>query len=265
MDHDAFLQAIVAEPDDDGLRLMYADWLEENGDPRGEFIRLQCALAGMRYGDPRRHGMDSRARELLARYGNGWLRPLSRWVRRGAFRRGFVERITVNAQVYLDHEADILRAAPIQHVLLDLTGVSVPERVLALVPESLARENVALPLALAGTTLRFVMADPCDYDAIGKIQFILNRKIATLGATREQVVEAINRYYGPTITEFADTFFFIFPEPGIASDTDDVGDEAGPVGRLVQLYFQEAINLRATEILIEPQADRLCVRCRIDG
>src|SRR5215470_1619052 len=98
-EQDAFLQAILAEPDDDGLRLMYADWLEEHGDPRGEFIRLQCALAGMRYDDPRRRGMDSRARELLVRHGKGWLRPLSRWMRRGAFRRGFVDRITVNAQV----------------------------------------------------------------------------------------------------------------------------------------------------------------------
>ena len=41
---DAFLQAIVEAPDDDTPRLIYADWLEERGDPRGEFIRLQCRL-----------------------------------------------------------------------------------------------------------------------------------------------------------------------------------------------------------------------------
>ena len=37
--------AIVASPDDDTLRLVYADWLDEKGDPRGTFIRLDLALA----------------------------------------------------------------------------------------------------------------------------------------------------------------------------------------------------------------------------
>src|SRR2546422_761256 len=40
-----FLRAICAHPDDDGPRLVYADWLDERGDPRGEFIRVQCGLA----------------------------------------------------------------------------------------------------------------------------------------------------------------------------------------------------------------------------
>src|SRR5438270_1506512 len=37
------LDAVCADPDDDGPRLLYADWLDERGDPRGEFIRVQCA------------------------------------------------------------------------------------------------------------------------------------------------------------------------------------------------------------------------------
>jgi uncharacterized protein (TIGR02996 family) len=47
----AFLKAILADTDgDDGPRLVYADWLDEHGDPRGEFIRVQCELA--RLGPP---------------------------------------------------------------------------------------------------------------------------------------------------------------------------------------------------------------------
>lgn len=46
--HQAFLRAICEEPDDDTPRLVYADWLEENGEElRAEFVRLQCRLAGM--------------------------------------------------------------------------------------------------------------------------------------------------------------------------------------------------------------------------
>jgi uncharacterized protein (TIGR02996 family) len=40
-----FLSNILAHPNDDGPRLAYADWLEERGDPRGEFIRVQCQIA----------------------------------------------------------------------------------------------------------------------------------------------------------------------------------------------------------------------------
>src|SRR5438874_1642322 len=40
-----FLQAIIESPDDDDHRLIFADWLEERDDPRGEFIRVQVERA----------------------------------------------------------------------------------------------------------------------------------------------------------------------------------------------------------------------------
>ena len=44
--HAGFLRAILDDPDDDGVRLVYADWLDEHGQPeRAEFIRVQCELA----------------------------------------------------------------------------------------------------------------------------------------------------------------------------------------------------------------------------
>jgi uncharacterized protein (TIGR02996 family) len=45
-DADALLRAVLAAPDDDAPRLIYADWLDEHGDPaRAEFIRAQVVLA----------------------------------------------------------------------------------------------------------------------------------------------------------------------------------------------------------------------------
>ncbi len=43
-DQDAFIRAIVEDPADITPRLIYADWLEERGHPRAEFIRVQCEL-----------------------------------------------------------------------------------------------------------------------------------------------------------------------------------------------------------------------------
>src|SRR6516225_1249135 len=44
-EEDGFIQAILGDPDDDTPRLVFADWLEKRGEPRAEFIRVQCALS----------------------------------------------------------------------------------------------------------------------------------------------------------------------------------------------------------------------------
>jgi len=64
MDEAALLAAIVAAPEDDAPRLVYADWLMQRGDPWGELIVAQCELS--RYQTPRRR-WDERAHALIAR------------------------------------------------------------------------------------------------------------------------------------------------------------------------------------------------------
>jgi uncharacterized protein (TIGR02996 family) len=44
-EHHAFLEALTANPEDDTLWLVFADWLEERGDSRAAFLRLNAALA----------------------------------------------------------------------------------------------------------------------------------------------------------------------------------------------------------------------------
>ncbi len=76
MDEGPFLRAICEHPDDDGPRLVYADWLDERGDPKGEFIRVQCALEHLQEGDHRRAGLKAREAELLATHRAEWEAPL---------------------------------------------------------------------------------------------------------------------------------------------------------------------------------------------
>src|SRR5262245_11949759 len=69
MDDDAgFLQAVLAAPEDEALRLVYADWLEERGDPRGEYLRCQCARAALRPADPKHTALLRREEELRQQY-----------------------------------------------------------------------------------------------------------------------------------------------------------------------------------------------------
>ncbi|HXG10589.1 MAG TPA: TIGR02996 domain-containing protein [Gemmataceae bacterium] len=115
---EAFLQAICDAPEDEGLRLIFADWLEEHDDPRGEFIRVQCALAHLDEDDPRRAALRLREHELLANHETEWVGPLLEFVDGWQFRRGFVEQVVLTPQAFLAHADVLFRLAPLRHVHL---------------------------------------------------------------------------------------------------------------------------------------------------
>src|SRR5262245_56355938 len=86
----AFVQAIADNPADDVPRLIFADWLEERGDVRADFIRVQCTLADLDPADPRWPELSRRQRELLKLHGPGWTAPLRGWVDEWEFQRGLI-------------------------------------------------------------------------------------------------------------------------------------------------------------------------------
>jgi len=74
-DQAAFIQAMRAAPEDDALRLVYSDWLEEQGEPaRAEFIRVQCELARLPKRSPRRKPLARRESDLQRQFLETWLR-----------------------------------------------------------------------------------------------------------------------------------------------------------------------------------------------
>jgi type IV pilus assembly protein PilB len=155
---------------------------------------------------------------------------------------------------------------------VDLTDVTIPPAVVELVPESVARENVVLPMAQDNGVLRIITSDPSDFDTLQKLQFILNKDIQPMLASREQIIEAINRHYGQTETESVDSMLAEFTDTAIdfteteATASGAAGEESdAPVVKLVNLIIQEAVSLRASDIHVEPFGDRIRVRYRIDG
>jgi uncharacterized protein (TIGR02996 family) len=120
---EAFLQRIRAYPDDDAQRLIFADWLDEEGDPRGRFIRVQLALAHMPESDPARKQLLIDEQELLAAHRKQWEAPFHGLASGMEFRRGFVDEVKVAARQFVRHAPEIFTAAPVQHVhLLDVGG-----------------------------------------------------------------------------------------------------------------------------------------------
>ncbi len=170
---------------------------------------------------------------------------------------------------------EVMRAMAEEHGFdyVNLSEVAIPPSVVELVPESVARENVILPMAESDGELKVIVSDPDDYETFEKLRFILNRRVTPVLAPRESILEAINRYYGQTVGESADSMLQEFTDTAIdftETMEDEGGDEevdesSAPIVRLVQLIITEAVQLRASDIHIEPFEDRIRVRYRVDG
>lgn len=124
-----FEDAIREDPDNLELRLIAADWFEEQGDPRAEFIRLQLALENL----PRQHewrlGFSEREKELLGEHRKQWDQTARQLIqsslsdatigkndgliRKWKYRRGFIEELKVDADYLLKHFETLSRIGPI--------------------------------------------------------------------------------------------------------------------------------------------------------
>ena len=171
---------------------------------------------------------------------------------------------------------EVMRAIAEEHRLdfVDLDEVVIPPNVIELMPESVARENTVLPMSEDDGTLRVIASDPLDLDTFEKLRFILDRKIDIALAPRENILEAINRHYGALEGESADSMLQEFTDTAIdftetdmsAERQEEVIDESSaPIVRLTHLIISEAVQLRASDIHIEPFENEVRIRYRIDG
>jgi uncharacterized protein (TIGR02996 family) len=119
-DRGSFLRSIAENPSDDAPRLVFADWLEENGEPeRAEFIRVQIALEQMQADSPAVIELLKRQNYLLKGRTKKWLSdlPKLRGVTWGEFRRGFVDSVTFRTAFRVrQHVPIIVRSIPLRAV-----------------------------------------------------------------------------------------------------------------------------------------------------
>src|SRR5262249_44548145 len=120
------IAAIRAELDSDAPRLVYADFLEDRGDPqsvaRAEFIRIQVQRSNLPPEDERHSPLMARAPRLLA------APPCARQgahfcFRKGRFRRGFIEYVHLDARHFLHHRRQLVRLEPLRDI--SLTGLRI--------------------------------------------------------------------------------------------------------------------------------------------
>lgn len=116
----SLLSAIAAAPEDDTVRLAFADFLEENDQSeRADFIRNQVELARFNLNDPARYPLVKRNLCFLKTFGPFWKAELPSipGVSWGDFNRGLVEEVIANSeQPIVEHAARIF-AEPAVHIV----------------------------------------------------------------------------------------------------------------------------------------------------
>jgi MSHA biogenesis protein MshE len=140
--------------------------------------------------------------------------------------------------------------------------------VVKLLPESAARRFKALVLEEKGDTLLVALSDPLDLFAFDELSRILKRNISIAAVPESGLALAFDRLYRRT-EEISGLARALEKDLGEAVDFGElsasVGLEGAPVVRLLQSLFEDAIQVGASDIHIEPQEAGLQVRVRVDG
>jgi MSHA biogenesis protein MshE len=178
-------------------------------------------------------------------------------------------RVLVENGFVTEEEISAAIAHQLQIPMVDLKQAHARPEVVRLLPEQMARRFRAVVLENREDAVLVAMADPTDLFAFDEIIHNLGRDVELAVASESGLVHYIDRVYRRTeeISELARNLTEELGEDVIdfnvlaASGTA----EEAPVMRLLQTIFEDAMQVRASDIHIEPMEKRLQIRFRVDG
>ncbi|NIP82244.1 MAG: type II secretion system protein GspE [Gemmatimonadetes bacterium] len=134
-------------------------------------------------------------------------------------------------------------------------------------PRAQALQLRAVPLALAGRTLRVAVADPLDATTLDAIQFRTGRRVEPVVASRSAIERALMAGHDPEAVRAVLSRLEPAPDAAPPEDPDVLrqASEAPPIVALVNLVLDRAVGSGASDIHIEPEPRRVVVRIRVDG
>ncbi|WP_052667331.1 GspE/PulE family protein [Nitriliruptor alkaliphilus] len=175
-------------------------------------------------------------------------------------------RILVSSGAIAERDLVTALAAQVGMEFVDLSEADVDPRAVTLVAPALARRHALLPIRFEDGKLVVAMSDPSNVVAMDDIRTVTNMDIKVVIATRENVLEAIERY-----SAMADDIEAMAGDlAGEEDGNEDLASltavtEEAPIVKFVNLLISQAVADGASDIHIEPGEKDLRVRYRIDG
>jgi len=158
-------------------------------------------------------------------------------------------------------EEQVARALCRQNRLpfVDLSKVRLPKEVVALADAKVVEEYDVVPVKKEGKALILAIRDPAQVYQADGLQFVLHGEVRFAITTPSALTNAKAEYYGVGSKVEAKK---AGPAAGAGPDAED---EDAPIIRLVHQVMEEALRSRASDIHVEPMAERVRVRYRVDG
>jgi len=165
----------------------------------------------------------------------------------------------------------------LEYINLDQTTIK-PDA-LKLIPEDIIRRHNILPLGMDNGKLKLVISDPLDLDAMDVVRFRLNTELECCLASPSKIRSYIqnsqdkpeNKEEDDRLKHSIDATAAELAEAGHELQAEALKAQAkgiiddGPVVKLVNLIIDNAYYMRASDVHVEPMADRVRIRYRVDG
>ena len=139
---------------------------------------------------------------------------------------------------------------------VSLYRYQVDTSLLNLVSKEFAFRNILMPIKKEGNQLVVAMNDPMDYIALDDLRLSTGLQISPVIAKKEEIVTALYKYYTTTET---------FEDLGAEDADDGLEGENAPAIRLVNQILTVGVQMKASDIHIDPQETRILIRYRVDG
>ncbi|MBU5677594.1 Flp pilus assembly complex ATPase component TadA [Alkaliphilus sp. MSJ-5] len=151
---------------------------------------------------------------------------------------------------------------------LDLEKYFINPEMPRLISEKLARRHMLIPVKKERDNLIVAMSDPLNIFAVDDIKIATGLEVIPAISTRQNIENAINRYYGSESAENAIEEFkreYRMPDLDDLEAQDALDISNAPMVRLVNSFIKQAVRLNASDIHLEPYEKTLRLRFRIDG
>src|SRR3989339_342714 len=143
----------------------------------------------------------------------------------------------------------------------DLSNYIIEPSLFKLIPEDFARKYKLLPVFLIENTLTVAMADPTNVFIIDELQRLTKLMVEPVLAQELEIKKSQDQYYGGsgTLLEIVASI-----DRSKLSEGEKLGEEA-PIIKIVNYLIMQAVQLKASDIHIEPEEKTLNIRYRVDG
>ncbi len=146
---------------------------------------------------------------------------------------------------------------------IDLAGYDIDQKIVDLVPAAIAEKYKLIPLFKVGSTITIAVSDPKNILAVDEVRNATKLDISVVKASLKNIEGAITEYYG--ISGIIDEAIRVYGSERKETKVKAPDRDQSPIVKLVDALILQAVREKASDIHIEPEADHIRIRYRVDG